>query len=229
MQATQSIQQKLTPDSFFLTLAGIDCGRSSHWIWICRYHIIDTDYATTNELSDHVPRELLHAGAINKTAIPNTLAEYNVNFGLIDNEPDIESSARLCEKTCLEMADQKTQQFEEYKEGEVIDGGETYPIWKIRNEKFLKQVQNIFITDYDDGYPLIQLPTSWEKYFRDNTETSPIRHLTAPRYDPKDAKWIRPDDHIDDLYYAALFCEAAFFIAVEKQIRMKNFIKAFSE
>ena len=213
---------------FPITLAGIDCGRLAHWLWICKYHIINTDYKTTNELSDRTPREVLFAKDVVKTEIPSLLKDYNVNFGLIDNEPDIESSARLCQGTVLQMADQKTQQAEEYKEGEAIDGGVTYPVWKIRNEKFLKQVQTIFITDWEDGYPLVQLPQSWEKYLSDNTENSPIRHLTAPRYDPEERKWVRPDDHVDDLYYACAFCEAAFFIAIEKEVSKAKFTKAFS-
>ena len=204
-----------------ITIAGIDRGRSTDWIWIAKYHVPENNRYNTNQISDNTFREVLYASDIVKTDIPQILEEYRVKFGLIDNEPDIESSARLCQITCLEMADQKHHQLEEYKKATVIDGGIEYPCWKIRNNKFLKQVQNLFILEHDDGYPIIKLPDSWEKWLNNKSERSPIRHLTSPEYNPESNKWDR-SDHIDDLYYACAFCEAAFFIYIDTKQYNEN-------
>ena len=45
-----------------------------------------------------------------------------------------------------------------------------------------------------------------------NTERSPLRHLAGPSYDPGSGKWRRGEGNIDDLFYAAMFCEAAFYL-----------------
>lgn len=210
-----------------IVLAGIDCGRSSDWIWVCRYHIPSKTYKNINQLSDNVLREVLFAGDILKTDIKDLLLEYKVKFGLIDNEPDIDKAARICENTCLEMADQKTGQFEEYKLATVVDGGIEYSCWKIRNEKFLKQVQTLFITPFTDGGSLIRLPLEWERWYGDNSERSPFRHLKALEYKPESGKWERPNDHIDDIYFAASFSEAAFYIYMEDKISMEQYIEGY--
>lgn len=214
--------------AFPITLAGIDCGRSSDWIVITRYHVPEGEYKNSNQVSDATLREILVARDIVKSEIKDELDKYDVFFGLIDNEPDIESSARLCEGTVLEMADQRSQQMEEFKESVVIDGGIEYPCWKIRNEKFLKSVMNCFLSEYQDGYPLVKLPNDWENYLNDNSERSPVYHfLNSPEYDPITGKWERQENHVDDLYYAFAFCEAAFYISIENQVKLQNYIAGF--
>ena len=210
-------------EGYPLVLAGIDCGRSSDWMWIVRYHVPRKGVSSINQLSDITLREVLFASDVIKTEIPNKLKEYYVNFGLIDNEPDIEKSSRLCENTVLEMADQKTGQLEEFKLSYVIDGGVEYKCWKIRNEKFLKQVQQNFLIEYEDGYPLYRLPREWSLYRKNKTERSPFKHLTSVEYNPETGKWDRSKDKIDDLYYSAMFCEAAFYIYMNKQLRSMSY------
>jgi hypothetical protein len=156
------------------------------------------------------------AGDIAKGEISTRLEEYRVDFGIIDNEPDIDGASRLCEecKGILEMADQKVGQLEEFKEGLARDGGDEYPCWKIRSEKYQRAVLNGFVLSVDD-YPLYRLPSEWTRYYSQKTERSPIRHLTGVSYDPANGKWLRDKNHIDDLFFAAHFCEFAFALQLE--------------
>ena len=211
---------------FYITLAGIDCGRSSDWIWIANFHVPENDFDTINQISDVTLREVIHAGPVMKTEIKERLEEYQVKYGIMDNEPNIESGARICEMTCLEMGDQRDGQLEEFKESTVLDGGVEYPCWKFRNEKYLRQVLNIFSLEYSDGHPLVRLPTEWEVFEKDNSDLSPFKHLTSPELDPLTGRFEREDDHIDDIYYAAAFCEVAFSIFMQKQLQMSLYIQS---
>ena len=199
------------------TLCGIDQGRAEHWMWICSYYLPqDWLELSFSEVCDRTIRVVEWAGDIAKGEISTRLEEYRVDFGIIDNEPDIDGASRLCEecKGILEMADQKVGQLEEFKEGLARDGGDEYPCWKIRSEKYQRAVLNGFVLSVDD-YPLYRLPSEWTRYYSQKTERSPIRHLTGVSYDPANGKWLRDKNHIDDLFFAAHFCEFAFALQLE--------------
>jgi hypothetical protein len=206
------------------TIAGIDQGRSEHWMVVEDIYLPqNADELSFSELCDRTIRVVKWAGGIQKTEIPDRLELHDVTFGIIDNEPDIADASRLCEAvSVLEMADQRAGQFEEYKEGIVLDGGIEYPCWKIRNEKYLKQVLTNFSLFDSDGEPIYRLPASWERWLRNPSERSPIVHLCAPSYEPEAGKWVRPANHIDDLYYAFMFAEVAFalYLREHEQLRV---------
>lgn len=174
------------------------------------------------EVIDRTIREVLFGGDIVRSQIPETLKRYDVSYGLFDNEPDRSDIAnKICRNTVMEMADQRPDLPDAAVMGTVNDGGIEYPCWKIRNEKFLKQVLTAFFTvSEQDGYSLYRLPASWDKWLGvDKSERSPLTHLTGPSYDPETGKWKRGEGNIDDLYYAAMFCEAAFYLYLVKHRR----------
>jgi len=109
------------------------------------------------------------------------------------------------------MADQKTSQLDTVRQGEVEHGGKRYPCWFVQNNYFLRRVQDNF------NSALILLPTHWERWLqRLGDEQSPMRHLMSVRYDASLEKWVRPKDHVDDLYYAAMFAEVALYLHLRK-------------
>jgi hypothetical protein len=70
------------------------------------------------------------------------------------------------------------------------------------------------LEDWQDGYPLARLPQSWEKWLSQPTEISPIRHLCSVAYNDANGEWERPADHNDDVYFAWMFAEAAFYLKI---------------
>jgi hypothetical protein len=194
-------------------LSGIDQGRQQLWGVIIGYYLPDNwELMTFWELSDRTIRKVFWAGDIVQGEIQEKLQTYGVHYGLIDNEPNISLGSELCEITgVLEIADQVMGQFDEFKEGIVNDWGVEYPCWKIRSDKYLRQVLNGFAVKHED-YPLYRLPDYWSEWLNKPSELSPLRHLTSVAYDPSSGRWQRPKDHIDDVYYAFHFCEAAFAI-----------------
>jgi hypothetical protein len=170
---------------------------------------------TTHEIIDKAVRSVRYAGAINVTAIPSLLERYGVQFGIIDNEPDISSTSQLCANTCLEMADQKTNQFKEFIADSVTDGGQSYKCWKIDNNRFLRRVLNNFSLVAEDGYPLYRFSPALDRWLNNNTELSPFRHFQSPKIDPETQTWKRTDK-IDDVFFAAMFAEVAFSISLKK-------------
>lgn len=195
------------------TLAGCDQGRSEDWLWITDFYCPSNwKTAPISQVLETTVRVVRFGGDIMRHATPERLAEWEVHYGLIDNEPDRSDASKLCGRTVLEMADQRAGLTDAVQEGEVEDGGQAYPCWKVRNEKFLKQVLLGFAMCGPDGHPLYRLPDSWERWVGVNTERSPLRHLAGPSYDPGSGKWRRGEGNIDDLFYAAMFCEAAFYL-----------------
>ncbi len=187
------------------TLVGIDQGRAEYWLWKCAYHLpIDWRTLPIAQVIEQSRRHVLFGGDVMKGEVTDIIDD--VDFGVIDNEPDISAAAELCSNTCLEMADQQSSQMDAVKEGIVREGGNEHKCWKLRNEKFLKTVLHGFLMNK------YHLPNEWEQWIGKPTERSPLVHLTAPSFDPTSGKWKRPKNHVDDLYYAAMFCEVAFYI-----------------
>jgi hypothetical protein len=195
-------------------LAGVDFGRGEDWLWVCAYHLPPNWRTMKTELViQQSLRHVLFGGDIMRSELSNRLDELGVTFGLADNEPDRSDTAWLCSQTALEMADQKPTLTDATRKAQVKDGGESFDCWFIRNGKFLKQVLNSFLILADDGGPLYRLPPLWEQWLANTaSERSPIRHLMAPSHDPATGEWFRGEGNVDDLYYAAMFCEAAFYI-----------------
>jgi hypothetical protein len=187
------------------TLCGIDQGRAEYWLWKCEYYLpADWRKQPVASVIDQAKRRVVFGGDIMKSEVPRYME--GCDFGIIDNEPDISAASQLAEMTTLNLADQQSGLLDAVREGIVREGGNEHPCWKIRNDKFLKSVLNAFV---EERYIL---PSDWDKWFGKPTERSPLIHLTAPSYDPASGKWKRPKNHVDDLYYAAMFCEAAFYI-----------------
>jgi hypothetical protein len=188
------------------TLCGIDQGRAEYWLWKCEYYLPDEwQKMPIASVIDDAIRVVVFAGDIVKWELCDRITD--CDYGIIDNEPDISSAAELSSRSCLELADQQSGLLDAVREGTAREGGVEHKCWKIRNEKFLKMVLVNFV-----GNRYI-LPSEWSQWLgKPANERSPIVHLTAPSFNPISGKWERPKNHNDDLYYAAMFCEAAFYI-----------------
>lgn len=198
------------------TLCGVDQGRAEYWLWKCKYYLPeDWQKMPVALVIDQAKRVVEFGGDITKWELKDAIAD--CDYGIIDNEPEISTAAELAANTCLEIADQQSGLMDAVREGVAREGGFEHKCWKIRNEKFLKAVLVAFL---DNRYVL---PSEWEKWLGMPTERSPLVHLTAPKYDPSSGKWKRPGNHVDDLYYAAMFCEVAFYIKLIHKQERKGF------
>lgn len=200
-----------------ITTAGIDVGRSSDFIQVVRYHL-PLDYRSKGSvaISESTLREVLYGSDINRNDIPEILDRFDVDFALIDNEPDRETAAKLCYEVGdrLAMADQRKEITEIIKKSSVIDGGNEYDCWFIRPNKFKNVLLDSFLIQAEGGYPLYRLPSEWQRWISNGSERSPLRHLCSPTKDPVKG-WIRASDHNDDLFFALMFAEAAFYIMLQ--------------
>jgi hypothetical protein len=214
--AIDAVRPTGAPD---FVLAGVDQGRGEDWLWVCAYHLPENWRAMKTELViQQALRHVLFGGDIMRAELGDRLESLGVSFGLVDNEPDRSDAAWLCTQTPLEMADQRGSLTDAVKRGTVKDGGEVLDSWFIRNGKFLKQVLTGFLTMAPDGAPLYRLPPTWTQWLNNtSSERSPVRHLMAPSHDPSSGEWFRGEGNVDDLYYAAMFCEAAFYIKLAAQ------------
>lgn len=193
-------------------IAGIDQGRGGDTVVIVGVSKPDNHKLSTEQIYDQSSREILFSGFMERADIPELLRTYDVDYGLIDSEPDISSSADLCDITCLDSCDQQAKQLDSYITKMIKDGGKEYPCIKIRSYRFLRDVQRDYTTLLDDGYPKIKSPDNWETWFSNPTELSPVRHLQNVSFNAETGKWDRESSHQDHTYYALHFASAAIFI-----------------
>lgn len=197
-----------------LTLAGVDQGTNEDWLWVMDVYLpFGWESMDIPAVMEQSVRVVQFGGDIMRTAIPEKLEELGVESGVMDADPSRSDAAALCARTCLQMADQKDALKDAVKPNTVRDGGQEFATWDIRNEKFLKSVLlNFASRSTEDDLPLYRLPEAWRNWLGMTTERSPIRHLTGPSYDTGTGRWKRGDGNVDDIYYAAMFAEAAFYL-----------------
>lgn len=194
-------------------LAGVDQGRGQFWYWVSDFAVPPgyKEMPIEQAIAQSV-QTTVEAGAIMAAELPYRLEQLRVNYGLIDNEPDRTQAGELARLSCVELADQRTGLTKDVKLDKVYSGGKYYDCWLIENSRFLKAVLLSFLTTDEDGYPTHRLPDEWESWVNNPSERSPLKHLVGPSYDPNTGKWERGPDHVDDLYYACMFVQAAFYL-----------------
>ena len=183
-----------------ITTCGIDQGRDTHWIVVSRF-----------DKADRTRRNILLADAVAHEDVLKVLAELEVDFGLIDSEPDRLSAYELCQQSGeaknhplatgperlaykLALADQRSFDSS-YKPVKVSHGGIVLPCYAINNSLYKDSIA----ANFSAGMYRITGPTHRKLE----------RHLTSIKRNPDTGVWERPIDHDDDLFFALLFDEAA--------------------
>ncbi|MGL5131176.1 MAG: hypothetical protein ACRC78_01550 [Planktothrix sp.] len=204
------------------TIAGIDQGRTEDWMIIVDYWL---PAATASPY--HIPaktiRRFRFIGSVFRDEIPEILAKYEVTFGLIDNEPSIDSAIKLCEKTVLDMVNQIYQHVPNgISRTKVHDGGVEAECWLVNSNRFMDRAFEAFLVNADDGHPLLRLDDVWKNYLGDQSGKSPARQFMSMFRDTNYV-WQR-SDKIDHLWQAFHFAEAGFYLKINdlSDIRLTN-------
>ena len=206
----KAISRPSYPKEPDFTICGIDQGRAEYWLWKCQYYLPSNwEQLPLSQQIEQVKRQVVFAGDVVKGEVLEKISD--CDFGIIDNEPDISAAANLASESCLELADQQSGMLDDIREGVVREGGDEHSCWKFRNEKFLKIVLYAFL---EGRY---KLPSDWDRWLGMPTERSPLIHLVAPKYDAGSGKWKRPKNHVDDLYYSAMFCEVGCYLYLREK------------
>lgn len=199
-----------------VVIAGVDIGRSEDWLMVAEFYppknhqMYDVQHIVENTV-----RQVMFGGSVMRAEIPLLLQRYGVGYGLVDNEPSRESAMRLCDQTVLQMVDQGRSMSSSVREISVEDGGIQYPCWLIRDIRFKDLLADSFLLTASDGQPLYRLPEEWTSWIGNPSSQSPISHLTAPHRGDA-GEWVRPSNHVDDLFFAAVFMEAAYYIHLQR-------------
>jgi hypothetical protein len=202
-------------------VAGVDCGRGEHWLWIEEvFPPKGWQRMSASKVFQKSIRVVRFGEPVRESAIEGLLTEYGVTFGIVDNEPSRSGTSILCNRTVLEMGDQKGRRSAQFEKKSVKDGGEEYPCWFF-NADFYKQAVVDSAIGLDDiaawdNHPSYRFPVTWKKHLHTSGEDSPLRHLCSMKFDPIEQKWVRPKSHIDDLFFAAMFSQVALSIAIDQ-------------
>jgi hypothetical protein len=173
-QIKSAIASRKIKASSDFRLCGIDQGRREDYLMVVDYFLPENwQRLSIAQIGEQAIRQVVYGGIIYRSAIATRLEELEVNYGIIDNEPDIAVAAELCSVTVLDMADQVGGFKDDFKLATVRDGGESYKCWKIRHERYLRAVTLNFLGGR------VRLPDHWDKWITNRSELSPLRHLTA--------------------------------------------------
>jgi hypothetical protein len=207
-----------------VVLLGGNQGRGQHWTWVNAIYLPeDWKKMSIAQLMDSCLRVCLFGGDIRQDELPALIGSLGVSYGLVDNEPDVTYASSLAQYN-IDVADQKTTQLDKTKKIEFEHRGKIYPRWFLKSNYFLGSVQDNFSATWEDGESLQRLPNEWNKWLPQiSHEKSPVRHLISVRYDSRLEKWVRPHDHIDDVYYAGMFCEAALYIWLSGKTNSRSY------
>ena len=200
-------------------LAAMDQGRSEDWLWIAHLHLPDKwQSMKPMEIKEQSIREIVYADAINRQNLGQILKDYRVTFGVLDQEPDIPDSVKISQQFGLDLANQRSAIAKTDLERINREAsGVQYHVWDIRQKDFQDLVLFNFSGNAYDGGPRYRLPGSWEKWLNLlGSEISPVTHLTSMVRDPETRIWVRPDDHNDDHFFAAMFLEVAIALWIKK-------------
>jgi len=207
-----AVKREPYSNSTGVTIAGVDTGRREDWLYICRYNISGLSFINNiwsfkeSKLISPIAaiegafREVLFCSAVKHDDIPFLLKKYNVSYGMIDNEPEISSAYEMSQFTVLELADQKKNLPKMIVPIQLFGGSMEREGYGINTNYFQNALlhawigNNISIFDND---------------VNDRSPQSIARQLTSMEKDTHRNEWIRPNDHIDDLFFAGMFCEAA--------------------
>lgn len=197
------------PDGAYIRVAGVDQGNQEDWLVICDFYLPDVKYLTQVETYTKSVRHIIYASDIARVDIPDILNDYNVLTGFMDIEPGVSAAQHVADRTVLNLCDQKNSSNFIIKEASIKSGREQFDCFQIENSYFKNTILDTFRTKgYDDKialriHPIIDLGG--------NTYKSFARHFKAPVKNPETWKWLRPSDHVDDLFMCQQFCEAAFY------------------
>jgi hypothetical protein len=216
----RSIKAPLPPRQPDVRLAGVDMGTNAFYMAIADFQMpLGWKDMPTEEVIASTIRQYLFLSEIPSNSVPQKLKDFHVSYGVMDQEPYRTKAAEFQRTTVLDLGDQISNYADAVKESEVEEGGNKIKCWKFRNEKFLFQLINSFLTCHpDDGFPLARLPDSFDRWISMPTDVSPLRHMLSIYYDPYTNKWGSRDPH-NDLAYASMFMELSFYLYLTKQIK----------
>jgi len=134
-----------------------------------------------------------------------TLKEHRVMGAFIDSKPGVETAALFSAQTGVVLAEQPPHHPNvDFRLKATSDGGEEYPCWVINHQKFARTL----FTHFAMGYYSVN--ENYATHIGDYTLKSIFRHFCSVEWDAEKADIIRAKDKIDDLFFSAMFAEAAF-------------------
>jgi len=197
-----------------VVIMGVDQGRANAYCAVVEYVFNPTLPARL--AAQYAHRNVLFLEPITNSDIAEIADNFEIVGGCIDHAPSIAAAAEIAEDVGLCMVRQEAKLIDDYKLGEAMDGGESYEIYRTRYHSFCFRLMRSFYTGR------ISINNAYTSHLNHNTPKSIVRHLTAVAWDIHNAKVIRPDDEVDDLFFALHFAETAFTLYLTDDT---NFLK----
>lgn len=204
--AIRNERESRSPD---YVIAGIDQGRSEDYLVICEYWLPTEENLSAIQKIENSKRNIIFCEPINRRQLENYCKRFQVNFGFIDNEPDRQGAFDIAQRLPIVPADQRKYLAKVITDIDVSTGGIEIKAKAIDNAYFQDMALNAFASG------AVKVPDSWNT--SDKGIYSPTRHFMNVSKDENN-EWLRAKDHIDDLWYAFVFAEAAYYTVVKEKL-----------
>lgn len=196
-----------------ITLLGLDQGASYDYLSIIRYWFPrGWELMKRNEILDKAYREVLFSDRVLRSSLPEYVSGLEVEFGLIDNEPDKDWAAGFAINYPVVPADQIEILKVPFDHDTRKYGGTGFDIYRIRTSRYQARLVRSANSN------LISYPPEWLKYIKVNAGYSPINHMCSVYFNDKSNLWERPSSHNDDIFFSFMFAEASFEVFVTEKL-----------
>ena len=203
-------------------VAGGDQGVNQDWFWIAKCWLPE-DYGqmAASEVADQTIMQVVFYGAIQRSEVGGLLHKFEVDVCAYDSKPEVADGIALNRNYGVFLGKQMSLPEYDIKADQKLHDGSEYTLYSFRQEDYQDQVANSFELAASDERPLWRLPESFNRWLQlRNDERSPVRHLCSMQKDGELGKWVRPDDHVDDHFFAAMFLKLAFRLWLENHNRV---------
>ena len=189
-----------------IRLIGIDQGRAS-WYGAAVEFVYNPNLPPDGIYST-AKRNILALECFPHSQTAEFLDQWNVDGGIIDNEPSISTAAMICRHTGLKLGDQQGKLKDDYSIKFAQDGGDKFECFSLKYKKYFKFIFSLFAgssVSVDNRY--MRFASG-----KINHPGDVFKHLCRVEWDSENGDIIKAKDGVDDLAFALMFAEAAFCI-----------------
>ncbi len=187
-------------------LLGIDQGRSS-WYGAAVEFVYNPNLPPSGIYST-AKRNVLALECFPSHATPSFISDFEIDGGIIDNEPSISTAAAICRQTGLKLGDQQAKLKDDYKLKFAQDGGEQFECFSLKHKKYFRFIFSLFAGSS------VSVANKYMRFAsgKVNHPGDVFKHLCRVEWDSENGDIVKAKDGVDDLAFALMFAEAAFCI-----------------
>lgn len=189
-----------------IRLLGIDQGRSAWYGAVVEF--VYNPNLPPAAMYHSAKRNILALECFPSMATGEFVEKFEVEGGIIDNEPSIAAAAAICRATGLKLGDQQAKIKDDYNIKLAKDGGEQFECFSLKYKKYFRFIFSLFAGSS------VSVRREYLRFSSGKVKAPGdiFKHLCRIEWDAENGDVVKAKDGVDDLAFALMFAEAAFGI-----------------